>query len=214
MNDSKQIFTSQYGFRSGHSCQEVISELVGEIARNNDIGCHTIGVFLDLSKAFDTLEHEVLFEKLYKYGIRGTPLNWYRSYLTQRKLRVKYMVSSTQRQEYSQYKDVEFGTPQGSCLGPLLFLVFINDLHRNLDYCNDIPFADDTTIYKGHRNMRYLKCCIEMDLKNISEWFKANKLTLNITKSVYMIFSKKDQKDLDITLGDMKLPRVVNSLNF
>ena len=72
------------------------------------------------------------------------------------------MVSSTQRQEYSEYNDVEYGTPQGSCLGPLMFLVFINDLRRNLDHCNNIQFADDTTIYKGHRNMRYLKWCIEI----------------------------------------------------
>ena len=128
------------------------------------MGCHTIGVFLDLSKAFDTLEHDVLFEKLFKYGIRGTPLDWYRSYLTHRKLRVKCIVSSTHKHEYSVYSGVEYGTPQGSCLGPLLFLVFINDLYRNLDHCNDIQFADDTTIYKGHRNMRYLKWCIEIDL--------------------------------------------------
>ena len=98
--------------------------------------------------------------------------------------------------------------PQGSCLGPLLFLVFINDLHRNLEHCNDIQFADNTTIYKGHRNMRYLKWCVEMDLKNITDWFKANKLTLNVGKSVYMIFSRKDHKDLDIALGDTRLPRV------
>ena len=157
LNDGGQFFTSQYGFRSGKSCQEAVAELIGEITRNKDMGFHTIGVFLDLSKAFDTLEHQVLFEKLAKYGIRGTPLNWYKSYLTGRKLRVKCMKSATQQQEFSDYSDVEYGTPQGSCLGPLLFLVFINDLHRNLEHCNDIQFADDTTIYNGHRNMRYLK---------------------------------------------------------
>ena len=175
------------------------------------MGCHTIGVFLDLSKAFDTLEHDVLFEKLSKYGIRGVTLNWYKSYLTNRQLRVKCMVSSTQKQEYSSYSYVEYGTPQGSCLGPLLFLVFINDLHRNLNHCNDIQFADDTTIYKGHQSMRYLKWCIEMDLQNISDWFKANKLTLNISKSVYMIFSRKNHTDIDLRLGDNKLPKVTTT---
>ena len=208
LNESGQLYTSQYGFRSGHSCQDAVAELVGEITRNKDMGLHTIGVFLDLSKAFDTLEHQVLLDKLSKYGIRGTPLDWFRSYLTGRKLRVKCMIESTQKQEYSDYCDVEYGTPQGSCLGPLLFLVFVNDLHRNLELCYDIQFADDTTIYKGHRNMRYLKWCIETDLKNVSNWFRANKLTLNVSKSVYMIFSKKDQKDLVIELGDIKLPRV------
>ena len=100
---------------------------------------------------------------------------------------------------------------QGSCLGPLLFLVFINDLHRNLNHCNDIQFADDTTIYKGHRSMRYLKWCIEMDMQNISDWFKANKLTLNISKSVYMIFSRKNHTDIDLKLGDNKLPKVTTT---
>ena len=111
LNESGQFFTSQYGFRSGHSCQEAVAELVGEIARNKDMGCHTIGVFLDLSKAFDTLEHQVLFEKLAKYGIRGTPLDWFRSYLTGRKLRVKCMITATQQQEFSDYSNVEYGTP-------------------------------------------------------------------------------------------------------
>ena len=208
LNDSGQLYTSQYGFRSGHSCQDAVAELVGEITRNKDMGLHTIGVFLDLSKAFDTLEHQVLLDKLSKYGIRGTPLEWFRSYLTGRKLRVKCMIESTQKQEYSNYCDVEYGTPQGSCLGPLLFLVFVNDLHRNLEYCHDIQFADDTTIYKGHRSMRYLKWCVETDLKNVSDWFRSNKLTLNASKSVYMIFSRHDQKDLSIKLGDIELPRV------
>ena len=211
LNNSGQFFNSQYGFRTGHSCQEAIAELVGEIARNNDMGCHMIGVFLDLSKAFDTLEHDVLFEKLSKYGIRGVTLNWFKSYLTNRQLRVKCLVSSTQKQEYSDYSHVEYGTPQGSCLGPLLFLVFINDLHRNLNHCNDIQFADDTTIYKGHRSMKYLKWCIEMDLNNISDWFRANKLTLNISKSVYMIFSRKNHNDIDLKLGDTKLPKVTTT---
>ena len=211
LNESGQLYTSQYGFRSGHSCQDAVSELVGEITRNKDMGLHTIGVFLDLSKAFDTLEHQVLLDKLSKYGIRGTPLDWFKSYLKGRKLRVKCMIESTQKQEYSDYCDVEYGTPQGSCLGPLLFLVFVNDLHRNLEHCHDIQFADDTTIYKGHRNMRYLKWCIETDLENVSDWFRANKLTLNVSKSVYMIFSKKEQKDLAIKLGDIELPRVTTT---
>ena len=84
LNNGGQFFKSQYGFRTDHSCQEAIAELIGEIARNNDMGCHTIGVFIDLSKAFDTLEHDVLFEKLSKYGIRTVTLNWYKSYLTNR----------------------------------------------------------------------------------------------------------------------------------
>ena len=121
LNQSEQFFISQYGFRTGHSCQEAIPELAVEVTRNNDMGCHIIGVFIDLSKAFDTLEHNVLYKKLAKYGIRGVSLDWYKSYLTNRQLRVKCLISSTQQYEYSDYSHVEYGTPQGSCLGLLLF---------------------------------------------------------------------------------------------
>ena len=203
-----QIYSSQYGFRTGHSCQDAIAELIGEIARNLDEGLYTTGVFLDLSKAFDTLEHEVLFDKLAIYGIRGVALEWYKSYLRNRQLRVKCMVASSSKQEYSDYEQVTYGTPQGSCLGPLLFLIFGNDLFRNLDYCNNLQFADDTTIYKGHRNLRYLIWCIENDLSNLDDWFRANKLTLNVGKSVQMIFSKKKNVDTCIKLGDTELPKV------
>ena len=92
-----QIYSSQYGFRTGHSCQDAIAELIGEIASNLDEGLYTIGVFLDLSKAFDTLEHKVLFDKLAIYGIRGVALEWYKSYLRNRQLRVKCMVASSSK---------------------------------------------------------------------------------------------------------------------
>ena len=100
------------------------------------------------------------------------------------------------------------GTPQGSCLGPLLFLIFSNDLHRHLEFCNNLQFADDTTIYTGHRNLRFLTWCIEQDLSNVNEWFKANKLTLNVDKSVHMVFGKKNNIETKIRLGNTQLPRV------
>ena len=203
-----QIYNSQYGFITGHSCQDVRAELIHEIARNIDEGLYTIGVFLDLSKAFDTLEHEVLFDKLSIYGIRDIALKWYKSYLENRQLRVKCMVASSSKQEYSNYEQVTYGTPQGSCLGPLLFLIFSNDLFRNLDSCNNLQFADDTTIYKGHRNLRYLMWCIKNDLSNLDDMFKANKLTLNVGKSVHMTFCKKKNVDTTINLGNTELPRV------
>ena len=84
----------------------------------------------------------------------------------------------------------------------------MNDLFRNLDYCNNLQFADDTTIYKGHRNLRYLTWCIESDLSNLDDWFRANKLTLNVGKSVHMIFSKKENVDTSIKLGDTELCKV------
>ena len=151
---------------------------------------------------FKPLKHNL--HKLF-ICIRGVALEWYKSYLKNRQLRVKCMVASSSLQEYSSYEPVTYGTPQGSCLGPILFFIFSNDLFRNLDYCNNLQFVDDTTIYKGHRSLRYLIWHIENDLGNLDDWFKANKLTLNVGKSVHMIFSKKKNVDTCIKLGKVEL---------
>ena len=115
-NNMNQIYVSQYGFRSGHSCENAISELVSAVLKGFQSNKYTIGVFLNLSKAFDTLEHTILLEKLHYYGIRGTAHDWFQSYLSNRKIRVKCLVSGTGTTEFSEYADITHGTPQGSCL--------------------------------------------------------------------------------------------------
>lgn len=192
LTQTNQFYHSQYGFRRSHSCEDAVSELMGEVLKNRENAKFTAALYLDLSKAFDTLEPTVLYHKLEKYGIRGICLNWFRSYLTNRKLRVKCKL--TNGTEYSDWYDVEYGTPQGSCLGPLLFLIFCNDLYKNLEYLECLQFADDTTLYYGHKNKNFLLYCLEHDLEVISDWFRANKLTLNISKTVFMIFHPKGKK--------------------
>ena len=130
-----QLYCSQYGFRTGHSCEHAVSELLAEIIKSKEEGLYTACMFLDLSKAFDTLEHEVVLRKLEKYGVRGIANNWYRDYLSNRKMRVKCTIASTGKTEYSDYKQVTYGTSQGSCLGPLIFIIFTNDLHHQLHHC-------------------------------------------------------------------------------
>ena len=100
---------------------------------------------------------------------------------------------------------VAYGTPQGSCLGPLIFLIFTNDLHRHLVYSSSILFADDTTLYKTHRNLVYLKwCLVQDDLCTLSDWFAANKLTLNLDKTVCILFQKNNKsKEIDLKVKDM-----------
>ena len=131
--------------------------MVGEIVKGHEHKKHTVGVLLDLSKAFDTLCHNILLAKLEKYGIRGVGLDWLRSYLEQRKLRAKCITQSDGGIEYSDYYSIDYGTPQGSCLGPLLFLIFTNDLYLCVENGNCLLFADDTTLYFSHQNLTYLK---------------------------------------------------------
>ena len=111
--ETDQLYQRQYGFRSRHSCQNAISELIGTILKNQEENKLTVGVFIDLSKAFDTLSHDILLGKLCKYGIRGTALKWFESYLSNRSMRVKIQ-NSTGTMEYSSYYPLTYGTPQGS----------------------------------------------------------------------------------------------------
>ena len=164
-NDS--IYQSQYGFRSNHSTGNAVTELIGDILKNLENRKHTLTIFLDLSKAFDTLEHDTILKKLNKYGIRGTCLDWFKSYLTDRYMSVKCRTSTSPNEIRSKTFDVKYGTPQGSCLGTLIFLIFCNDLHLNLQHTKCIQFADDTTLYISSKHPKYLKYCLEEDLKSL-----------------------------------------------
>ena len=203
-----QLYNSQYGFRSKHSCENAISELTGHVVKGHEGKEHTAAIFLDLSKAFDTLDHSLLLKKLEKYGIRGISLNWFTSYLSNRRMRVKY--ASNGQEVYSNWKDITHGTPQGSCLGPLLFLIFCNDLNLNLTYLSCIQFADDTTLYFTHKNLRVLQACVDHDLSILTDWFKANSLTLNVGKTNVLLFDyrKKQNSSLETHIAGTMIKSV------
>ena len=206
--NSNQLFQSQYGFRTGHSCENAICELVGTVAKNGEEKKHTIGVFIDLSKAFDTLNHQMLLSKMDKYGIRGHSLEWFRSYLSNRTMRVKCTSNTSGQLEYSTYHKLEYGTPQGSCLGPLLFLIYINDLHYTIQYSSVILFADDTTILHGHKNLNYLKWSLEEDLKQMTDWLRANLLTINLNKTECVLFNNSNNNNVptfELEIGDCRI---------
>ena len=206
LNITRQIYQSQYGFRTNYSCENAIQELLGKILKGMENKHFTIAVFLDLSKAFDSLEHSTLLRKLEAYGIRGNAQNWFKSYLSNRQIRVKCN-TGINTQSVSEYQNIEYGVPQGSCLGPLLFLAFCNDLPLNLTLCRSILFADDTTIYKTGGNLRYLEWCICEELKHLTDWFRANKLTLNLGKSCCVLFGNtKDSINLNLQIGTETIP--------
>ena len=146
--------------------------------------------------------------KLEKYGIRGTCLTWFRSYFHNHKLSVSCKTADTGEYNNSTQQDIEYGTAQGSCLGPLIFLIFCNNLQHHLIFLECIQFADDTTLYVTHKNIEYIRFCLEHDLCILQDWFRANKLTLNISKSVSILFGKQRNLDLKVRIGQESIPQV------
>ena len=147
LNKNNIIYKKQYGFRARHSCEQAIQDLCGHIINNNEDRLKTAAIFLDLSKAFNTLSHDILLKKMEIYGIRGIWNKCVRKLPNNRNIQVKCKTLSSNVIEISNKYQIKYGTAQGSCLGPLLFNIFCNDIHYNVEYCNLIPFADDTTIY-------------------------------------------------------------------
>ena len=129
------------------------------------------GVFLDLSKAFDAIDHQILFYKLERYGIRGVALQWIMSYFENRKQFVQYNNVS------SSVNTITCGVPQGSILGPLFFIFYINDLPNALRFAELLLFVDDTSIYYYHKDPKILINVLNDELRNVDCWMKANKLS-------------------------------------
>ena len=154
--ETSQLYESQFGFRSNHSCEHAIGQTVGRLLKNMEYKKNSVCVLLDLSKAFDTIEHSIMLKKLELYGISGSALSWFQSYLSNRCMRVKCKTVSSGVEVFSEEYTVEYGTPQGSCLGPLIFLTFVNDLHLHLQDSECVQFADDTTLIFCHHNLKYL----------------------------------------------------------
>ena len=174
---------NQFGFRKGHSTSMAVSTFVENIYEALDNNELALGLFLDLSKAFDSVKHDILLKKLSFYGIRGIPLQWLESYLSNRK---QYVVYNSVN---SDMEDVKCGVPQGSILGPLLFLVYINDLSLQSDVLKNVLFADDANFLVQGKNIDVLVHNLNRELLRISEWFKCNKLSVNVKKTKVMLFS-------------------------
>ena len=153
-------------------------------------GEFVIGVFLEFSKVFDTVDHSILLLKLQHYGIRGTALNWFKSYLENRRQYVTYNNIKSEMQE------VKCGVPQGSILGPILFLIYINDLVASCKSSIPFLFADDTNLFTSGKNLHEIARQVNDELASICVWLKVNKLSLNVKKTHFMVF-KPTQRPCD-----------------
>ena len=143
---------------------------------------------MDLSKAFDTVNHKVLLKKLYHCGIRGIAHNWFSSYLSNRKQLVSI------GNDTSDLSFVTYGVPQGSVLGPLLFLLYINDFNSSAPDLDFHLFADDSNLFCQHKSLQTLELKVNNQLQRVNEWLCANRLSLNIDKSNFVIFHPPQKK--------------------
>jgi retron-type reverse transcriptase len=181
------ISDHQYGLRKNHSTSQALLQLYNKISAAIDRKEFTVGIFLDLSKALDTVNHDILFDNLEHYGIRGVALDWMKNSFHNRLQFVQY------NDTLSTFKSIRCGVPQSSILGPLLFLLYINDLCDVTNVLEFILFADDTNLFYSHKNQSSLANVINHEIHKLSEWFRANKLSINIKKSNYMLFKPRQK---------------------
>ena len=207
LEENNLFYCNQFGFRKSHGTNHAIITLVEKVSKALDTGKFVIGVFLDLKKAFDTVNHDILMKKLEFYGIRGKVFNWLKSYLNNRKQYVHYNGCDSDK------KTVTHGVPQGSILGPLLFILYINDFSRSSDLLFSILFADDTSVFIEGTNYDKIVDIVNNELERIHIWRRANKLTVNIKKTHYMMFHRTriKHKPRNITICGMNVTYTKNT---
>ena len=206
LEENKILFESQYGFRALHSCEHALLEAQNYINLALDRKQIAVLLLIDFSKAFDMVDHDILLNKLEHYGIRGTMLAWFKSYLTGRQQYVH--VNNIN----SDNLNLKYSVPQGSILGPVLFILYINDLPNISTAAKYIFFADDANIIITGNNYLEIQEKIDSLLVAIDKWVTLNGLKLNVKKTKFMIFSNRREgaNGLDIRLNGVVLERVAS----
>ena len=194
LEDFQCIYSLQFGFRKKHSTNHALIDITETIRQALDNKKHVCGVFVDLQKAFDTVNHDILISKLDHYGIRGMANNWFASYLNNRSQFVSILGYE------SNTKPINHGVPQGSVLGPLLFLIYINDLHCAIKNSKVYHFADDTNLLNISDSPKRMQKLINADLKILYNWLLANKISLNCDKTEIIFFHKPGEKVLNLKI--------------
>lgn len=207
LNENNILSEKQSGFRSLHSTATALLHATNEWLYNIDQGRLNGVVFLDLAKAFDTVDHSILLKKMEIYGVRGTSLNWFKSYLSERSQ------CCLVNNHLSKKCYLSCGVPQGSTLGPLLFLIYINDLPSSIAKCSPRMFADDTSISISALSADDIETSLNSDLENVKLWLETNKLNLNISKTEFMLLGSNARlfnliKPPEIMLGNDPIKQV------
>ena len=189
INKHNILYEHQYGFQVGKSTELAINSLLTNTIEAFEGKKKNICIFLDFAKAFDTVNHQILLNKLHYYGIRGHSLKWFESYLSNRKQCVNLGKTN------SDIGTITCGVPQGSILGPLLFLLYINDITKCSNILKFFLFADDTCLSYTFDENSNAELTLNEELEKIADWLITNKLSLNVEKSSYLIFSLKKKRD-------------------
>ena len=182
LNNKNIIYNLQFGFRQQYSTSHALINITENIRKPLDDGNISCGVFLDLQKAFDTVDRQILLAKLNHYGIRGVSNDWFKSYLSNRNQYVSINGFD------SGLTSINCGVPQGSVLGPLLFLLYINYLNQAIKFCKVHHFADDRNLLCLSNSIKKLNKLVNTDLKHLVNWLNANKISLNVKKTETVIF--------------------------
>ena len=196
---------NQFGFRKNHSTSLALIDLYEKISLALDRNEHAIGVFLDLSKGFDTVDHNILLDKLEHYGIRGVALDWLRRYLSNRLQFVQF------NGQCSSPQTICCGVAQGSILGSSFFLLYINDLNNVSTLVELILFADDIILFMSHKDPVFPAASLNSKLNKLSAWFKANKLSLNLKKTNFLLFKPRQKRyhfPMQICINEQRIEQV------